>query len=240
MKLFTQLAVRVELWIRTHPFFKRTPLAQRIFFPGCSLTSSFPELVNLVHEELQKINPKTALWLDCCGAPLRMFVSVEAAHKYKRAYSKNLAKSGVKEIVTACGNCFLEFNEYVKEIPDLRVIPVYDELEGTALAIENREELLVHHPCPARKNAVFRSSFEVFAEKLGLPNGRGETDGGLPCCLVHTPPALKRREKLKGKRLLTYCAHCTGVFQSDIPSTHILEYRFNQHSAPLIKTAQKQ
>ncbi len=200
--------------------------ARRVFFPGCALTAADPALVMKTYEWLKAKDPAVELWSDCCGMPLEKFSTPEAAERGRARTRRLLRETRTTEIVTACGNCTVQFNS-LKE-PGVRVTSVYRLLEEEdwgprAKALPS----VVHHPCSARIDKSQQQDFRALADrlKLDLP-GAGDPAHALACCLVKTPSALARRQALAGSRLITYCAHCTMAFQSDVPTRHVLQETF--------------
>jgi hypothetical protein len=218
-------------WLRTSRLFALQANSKRIFFPGCSLTSGSPELVSDVFAHLRKSDPEIGIQLDCCGMPLTKFVGKGAAIKTHKRLADSMQQTGATEIITACGNCFIELSSVMKQANGPCVTSLYDVLATTTPPqAEAKGSTLFHHPCPARVNNEFRKSFEQLAAKISFvpesPDERGQH--ALACCLHKTPLAKSLRTTVRdsGARVLTYCAHCVKEFQNDLPVTHILEHLF--------------
>lgn len=200
--------------------------AQRVFYPGCSLTAADPELVMRAYEWLRARDPSVTLWSDCCGMPLEKFSSPEAAARGRERTRRLIHDSGTREIITACGNCTVQFDKLA--VPGLRITSLYGLLAEEDWGPRPASApAIVHHPCSARVDKTQQTHFRALAGRLSLKVLNVEdSKHPLSCCLVKSPAAMAKREALSGSRLVTYCAHCTMAFQSDVPTRHILQEVF--------------
>lgn len=198
----------------------------RVFYPGCSLTAADPALVMRAYEWLRARDPSVLLWSDCCGMPLEKFSSPEAAERGRERTRKMLSESHTTEIITACGNCAVQFESL--KVDGLRLTSLYGLLaEQDWGPRASSEPSVVHHPCSARIDKSQQTHFRALTEKLHLPVANADdAKHALSCCLVQTPKAKAKREALAGKTLITYCAHCTMSFQQDVPTRHVLQETF--------------
>jgi hypothetical protein len=204
--------------------------SRRVFFPGCSLTAADPELVLRSFEWLKARDPTITLWSDCCGMPLEKFSTPAAAARGRERTRRVLAESGTTEIITACGNCTVQFKKLGGDAP--RVTSLYallaeDEWGPRARALP----AVVHHPCSARIDKQQQVHFKALANKLGLQVANlDDPKHPLPCCLTTGPGAQAKRDALKDQRVVTYCAHCTVSFQRDVPTRHVLQEAFDSET----------
>ena len=218
----TDLEYRLRTW---RPFVVGSG-ARRVFFPGCALTAADPGLVTRTFDWLKARDPSIELWSDCCGMPLEKFSSPAAANRGRERTRRLLRASKTTELITACGNCTVQFNSL--EEPGLKVTSVYrlmaeEDWGPRAKALP----AVVHHPCSARIDKTQQEDFRALAGRLGLSlSNAQEPAHPLSCCLVKTPGAMQRRAALAEQRLVTYCAHCTVSFQANIPTRHVLQEAF--------------
>ncbi len=200
--------------------------SKRVFFPGCALPAADPALVMQSYAWLQKRDPSIALWSDCCGMPLEKFSTPEAAARGRERTTRLLKQSGTTEIITACGNCTVQFNKLGAEgvrVTSLYALLAEDEWGPRARAIP----AVVHHPCSARIDTTQQVHFKALATSLGLElTNSDDPKHPLPCCLTKGSGAQSRRDALAGSQLVTYCAHCTVSFQRDVPTRHVLQETF--------------
>lgn len=200
--------------------------ARRVFYPGCSLTAADPELVLRAYEWLRARDPDVALWSDCCGMPLEKFSTPDAAARGRARTRAQLRDAGTEEIITACGNCTVQFRAL--DVPGLRLTSLYGLLADEDWGPRpDRGPTVVHHPCAARIDKEQQVHFRRLANRLHLNVVNAEeTKHPLACCLVKTPGAMEKRKALAGSTLVTYCAHCTVSFQRDVPTRHVLQEAF--------------
>lgn len=200
--------------------------ARRVFFPGCALPAADPRLTLKTFQWLKARDPSLELWSDCCGQPLEKFSTPAAAERGRERMRRLLADSKTEELITACGNCAVQFNEL--GIPGLRVTSVYRLLaEEDWGSRASAAPSVVHHPCSARIDRTQQEDFRALARRLSLPIANAdESAHPLACCLVKTPSAMARRAALAKQEVITYCAHCTATFQADVSTRHVLQEVF--------------
>jgi hypothetical protein len=200
--------------------------ARRVFFPGCALPAADPKLTLKTYEWLKARDPSVELWSDCCGQPLEKFSTEAAAARGRERMRRLLTATRTTEIITACGNCAVQFNGL--DIPGLRVTSVYRLLaEEDWGSRASAPPSVVHHPCSARIDKAQQEDFHVLARRLSLKLSNAEDKvHPLPCCLVKSPSALARRAALSQQPVITYCAHCTVTFQADLSTRHVLQEVF--------------
>lgn len=222
------LLTDLEYRLRIVPPFTFGRGAKRVFFPGCSLPAADPELVMRAYAWLRERDPEVELWSDCCGMPLEKFGTPEAAARGRERTRRMLREAGTTEIITACGNCTVQFDAL--EVPDLKLTSLYGLLaEGDFGPRAASKPMVVHHPCSARIDKAQQTHFDALSKKLHLNViNAGEKKHPLSCCLVKTPSAMAKRDALAGQELVTYCAHCTMDFGTDIPTRHILQEIFGE------------
>lgn len=201
--------------------------ARRVFYPGCSLPAADPALVMKSYEWLKARDPDIELWSDCCGMPLDKFSTPDRAARGHALTRQKLAAAGTRELITACGNCTVQFKKL--KVEGLQVTSLYALLaEGEWGPRANAMAQLVHHPCSARIDKSQQGHFKALADRLGLElENRDDPKHPLPCCLTKGEAAQARRKALAGKQLLTYCGHCTVSFQRDLPTRHVLQEVFD-------------
>ncbi len=222
-------AIRLQYAMRKSvPFAFRTS-HKRLFFPGCSLTCSDPALVADVYRHIHRRRPDIGLWSDCCGMPLKKYVSRNAESKALARLASIIEQNRIREVITACGNCAAEFTKLESRFPQLKVTSLYDLLSADAWPefAHPRQSFSVHHPCPARSNARFRESFVRLARKASIPVEPESRDAhALSCCLLKNPAAQRKRKNNAARKFITYCGHCVREFQSDVAITHVLHVLF--------------
>lgn len=98
-----------------------------VFFPGCQLGASQPELVTLGYEEIRRHDSNAAIWLGCCGVPARWAGMKAEAEKIAAEIQSEWEKLGRPLVVTACPSCLKNLGVMNLE---MKVQSVYEYLTG--------------------------------------------------------------------------------------------------------------
>jgi hypothetical protein len=76
-----------------------------IFFPGCSLSGTRPDVVNRIFAELQRTDPAMGIVFDCCMKPSSSLGREQYATDMFAEMNDWLTGQGVTEVMVACPNC---------------------------------------------------------------------------------------------------------------------------------------
>ena len=206
-----------------------------VFFPGCRLGMSAPELVKKSYHFLQEATDgETGLMLGCCGVPAlwagdrkRLMENISVL----RAEWENMGKP---TLVYACATCERTFREYLPEIP---LVSLYEKMSEAGLKPEGEAyaEAAVFDPCAARADSALRESVRTLTEQAGTK--RNDLPGGSRCCgfgghiQVPNPQMFDRfgedAASLSPNPYIVYCVNCREVFRSrGKDCKHILETYF--------------
>lgn len=216
----------IDVKIRMSKFFSYKTNHKKLFFPGCSLSSGYPELVSKTYSYLQEKDPEIGIWLSCCGMPVKKFVGQNSYEKVIQSTEAKI-KEGVEEVIVGCGNCYKVFGGLKEKFPNLKVTSLYSIIPLPADKISDQNKYIIHHPCPARADKTFKSSFMDYAQKIGVQIEKTEKENPLACCLVKSQSQKDKIAAIQDKNLLTYCGHCVKKFQSELPTKHILQIALN-------------
>lgn len=228
MKIIYHIFKNIELNIRSFFPLGFIQESEILFFPGCSLTSSNPELVNKVYSYLKELDSSTGIWSACCGRPLTQFVSKKSGKNFQDKLIRKMKFSRKITVITACGNCYTEFKKINNSSVKISVISLYDILSENFWKVKMDSNYHIHHPCPARRDDEFFESFQKLIKNSNIKYDIDSMDNHrLSCCLINNERALERIDKNRQNRFLTYCAHCVKQFQSKINTIHILQLLFN-------------
>jgi len=85
---------------------------QTILFPGCTLTGTRPDTTLKLLNYLKKIYPRLGIVLDCCCKPSHDLGRQTFFHEMFSEMQKYLIDHGIKNVITACPNCYQMFNHY--------------------------------------------------------------------------------------------------------------------------------
>lgn len=198
---------------------------KKLFYPGCSLSGTSPDLVLKIYEHIREKDENVGLWVDCCGMPVSKFVSKKRALPIDKNIINTVRKKGIEEIIIACGNCFVRFTHILKDNPNIKITFLYDMLAKVDWQINDNKNYLIYTPCPGRIN---KDLHNAFLRLLKASNIQAESMKFiLSCCLIKTERARSMRKTLHGSYVITYCAHCAREFQKDFKCSHILQILYD-------------
>ena len=211
-----------------------------IFFPGCQLCASEPDLVKVVYNDLNnKLNNEVGLILGCCGVIGKWSGEEDIFYNQINLIKENLEKINNPILITACPTCYKILNSHLDDV-EIKIIYDYVDDEDLEFVGENKD-IIVDDPCTARYDNKLQDKIRNMAKKLGfnlkeLDYNRDTTTccgyGGLTC---FSNKELKENvvlSRIKESELnyLTYCINCRDSFLSqNKEAKHILQliYNFN-------------
>ncbi len=219
-----------------------------VFFPGCRLGMTSPELVKKSYRFLQEATDgDCGLILGCCGVPALWAGDEKRLKENADALRTEWERMGKPTLVFACATCERTLRDLLPEIP---LVSLYRKMAEAGLepAGEGYGEAAVFDPCAARKDSDLQESVRLLADKA-IQN-RTELPESFNCCgfggHVQVPnPALYQRfgddaAALSDAPYLVYCANCREVFRSrGKDCKHVLEVYFGAEDGPLPSILEK-
>jgi Fe-S oxidoreductase len=224
----------------------------RLFMPGCALSCSGEAITKAVFDRLKAHDLVDAMTLHCCGNPLNSAGYGEQFTQYTAWLTSMLASNGVREIITACPNCYRSLREtFEQQARAIEVVPLPRALLAAGMRYDpgaqpggGHQSVSIHDSCPDRHDPVFAASLrELFSgcELREMAHHGRHTiccgSGGL-AALNSPGTALERCERRYREFLdtgagclVTYCAACSNSFsqlQQAKPVRHYLELLFDQ------------
>ncbi len=207
-----------------------------VFFPGCALPGTRARRVIDVYKYLSCRIPGLGLVLDCCTKPSHDLGRIRHFERMFGLLRQGLVEQGVEEVLVACPNCFRIFATHGR---GLRVRTIYELLAGDAppgSGLQGR--VTVHDPCGVRQEKAVHSAVRSLVSGTGLAVeemkhhgtatlccGEGGAVGFLDRQLAERWGAVRAREA-GGRRIITYCAGCTGYLGRLTPASHVLDLLF--------------
>ena len=207
-----------------------------LFFPGCQLGASDPRYPQAVYQLLRQVEPATAMWLSCCGAPSYWVGEIEQYRAVQNELHQQWKQLGKPTLVLACLSC-KKIIDYV--LPDIKQVTVYELLaasEGLELpSYEGLPELGLADPCMARDEPAVRAAVCSLLDRMQVPYHILHEDiHTLPCCgfggniegpnLAAAQAAAKARISSQGAPYLAYCVNCRDVFAgAGAEALHLLD-----------------
>ena len=217
---------------------------KRVFFPGCSLTASRPDLVIKAYEYLIDRLPGTGIMINCCGRPTEAMGDMDSFNDYYSRVQQSFDNEEVQEVVVACLNCFKTLS---KNSPNLKVVTLWQLIprlgipeDKLGLWEDNKNTFSIHDPCPTREDSDIHSSIReiTMALKLRIVEMKYSREQTL-CCgsggmlgVTNRGLALgqmkKRAQQATGDYILTYCQECVDSMRlGGKRSLHILDLLFS-------------
>jgi Fe-S oxidoreductase/rhodanese-related sulfurtransferase len=210
-----------------------------LFFPGCQLPASEPELTGRIYADLSKrIDGGVGLLLGCCGAMAYWSGNSPEFDAAKKQLTDHWKELGSPDLIAACPTCAATLN-----LMGIKTRSLFEVLAETGLPRLREKSgtspvMVLHHACGARHNDVIKNCVRNLAAETGITIREGAPDEQDPCCGYgglmpfanvrssedHTGVAL---EQLAGDRdapLLTYCVNCRDRFRAKgRDARHLLE-----------------
>lgn len=211
-------------WLTSSNIIKR-----RVFFPGCSLSGSRPDLVLGIHHLLKD---DMDLWLNCCGNPTWSIGKTKNFNHQMDRLKAIIEEKNIEEIVVGCLNCYKVFHEQL----DIRIKTIYEVLaEMSWTPISNPKIVSLHDPCPTRYESSIHDAVRILLHKMAIPVDEMDYNREkTKCCgsgaMVRTlnrdmakEQMITRAEEAKYD-IVTYCQECVEFLsQSGKETYHLLD-----------------
>ncbi len=213
-----------------------------VFFPGCTLPGTRPDKVINLYEHMKKSIPSLGIVLDCCAKPSHDLGREKYFNAMFREMKDFLVKSGIRNIIVACPNCYKIFRQYGGL---LSVTTAYEFMARNGLPETGQiyESIAIHDPCSLRFVESVQSAVRDISRKKGLAIfemkhserrtlccGEGGSVGFLAPDLARNWASLRKGEA-DGRRIVTYCAGCANCLSSITSTSHILDILFEPGAA---------
>jgi Fe-S oxidoreductase len=214
-----------------------------VFFPGCNLPGTRPEVTRRMFRHLQKIIPAIGIVLDCCTKPshdLGRRAYFESMFGEMIAY---LSGRGVKTVLVACPSCFNVFQHYGKGIRVRTIYEVIQESGGIEGMRSDDREVVVHDPCALRSEANVHQAIRSLLTGMELTVAEMEHCGKRTVCcgeggmVAYVKPEFAgswsgvRAREYGGRQVITYCAGCAAYLKRAVPIIHIADLLYRPEAA---------
>lgn len=205
-----------------------------VFFPGCQLGASEPELVKVIYSDLkERLDDKVGIMLGCCGVIGKWSGHVKEFDEAISLIRKSLEYMKNPHVITACPTCYSIFNSSLENV---KVSMIYDFINKDKLSNKgNGETIAIDDPCTARYDEKLQNQVREMGKLLGYNieeldyNKEGSTCcgyGGLTCFSNKELKEDITKSRIKESNLsyLTYCINCRDSYLSqNKESKHILQ-----------------
>jgi uncharacterized membrane protein YdjX (TVP38/TMEM64 family)/Fe-S oxidoreductase len=207
-----------------------------IFFPGCSLSGTRPEGVNMLFARLRQLDPVMGIVFDCCLKPSHTLGREEYTNAMFGEMNNWLLQHGVKEVLVACPNCQVMFDTLGH---GLKVKTVWEALAESGLQpVKVSGTVTVHDPCVIRNAQPVHKAVRALLKRQGLTveemphSGRNTVCCGLGGAVKLFAPELaeisgvRRKDEANGRRIITYCAGCVQALGGHTSTSHLVDILF--------------
>ena len=211
-----------------------------LFFPGCQLAASSPNVVGKTYEYIKGASPKASMILGCCGIPAEWAADEQLFASALEKLKSDWESLGKPKMLFACSSCMKTF---AKHLPEVDGSMIYEWIGNNScdLQIVNCDQVkkaCVYDPCSSRDDCSGQEAVRKLAETAGYELEELDLNKSEAACCgfgghIYTAnPVLYG--KIADKRIsnseneyITYCANCRDVFVSKgKQSRHILEVLF--------------
>ena len=186
--------------------------------------------------------PSLGIVLDCCSKPshdLGREAYFAAMFGDMMAF---LIKNRIRNVYTACPNCFSVFRRYGK---GLAVKTVYEFMAQNGLPSQEpvNQTVLLHDPCSVRFEKQIHIAVRELTAGQGLTVAEMAHHGAKTLCCGEGGAAnwmasglamnwgQQRKKESNGRKMMTYCAGCVSALNPLTPTIHILDLLFEPEAA---------
>ena len=218
--------------------------ASRVFYPGCSLPSYNPDLIEKTLQYLQERLPDTGSVLKCCGKPTKALTQTDLFKQRFATVQAEFDRLGAEEVIVACQSCYVTFNEYLRK--DMKVTSLWtlipqlglpEELKG--IGKDSDITFAVHDSCSTRREFEIHDGVRWIIQQLGykMEEPRHSRLRAM-CCgfggmVLPANPDLaqkvmkNRASEMESDYVVTYCAACRiSMLMANKKALHLLDLMF--------------
>lgn len=214
-----------------------------VFFPGCTLPGTSPEVTLGLFQDLRKTIPALGMVLDCCTKPSHDLGRQAHFNAVFGELVDYLVGHGVKRVLVACPNCYKIFRQYGN---GLSVCTVYETIHANGFKARipnNGLEVSVHDPCTVRSETQVHQAVRGLLSRLGITvvemkhRGRHTLCCGEGGMVGFVKPSLAegwaniREQETANRTMVAYCAGCTGFLGRVAQTVHIADLLYRPEMA---------
>ena len=212
-----------------------------IFMPGCSLSGYNEDIILNIYKYLKKHIKNIGISFSCCYKPSIMINDNKSFNKYYKKLDETLKDNNIKEVITACPNCYKTVKNNSGNVKVSFLLDVIKE-KGIDESLLNHYKdvdikFAIHDSCAIRgENSIYESSRYIL-DSLGVNYVEFEKNKkNSNCCGSIFIDNEKKINQIKRRCLQTnveyiicYCETCTkSMLIGDKKSIHVLDLMFNK------------
>jgi len=215
-----------------------------VFFPGCNLPGTRPEMTRRMFRHLQKIIPKIGIVLDCCTKPSHDLGRRAYFESMFGEMTEYLTGRGVKTVLVACPSCYQIFQQHGHGIRVRTVYEVIHDSGGFQGVHPGDLEVVVHDPCVLRNETSVHEAVRGLLTGMGVKVAEMEHHGKRTVCCgeggmaAYAKPDFAgswcevRAQECAGRQMVTYCGGCVAYLKRAVPISHIADILYRPETAP--------
>lgn len=236
--------------------------SEYVFFPGCQLGASVPEIIITVYGDLiNRLEGGVGIFLGCCGITAEWAGQEKLYTETIRKMKEQWVSLGCPRIITACPTCYKVWGSIVDKehcigiwdvLLDIGIPKMHTNADEKTVETKN---YVIQDACGAReyeavqraiRELLIKSGYELKEAKYHKKESRCCGFGGL--VPYSNPDIANETTKLvvfsKDWNYVTYCMNCRDRFSKEgARAVHILELLYDQnkgktHQVPTYSTRQ--
>lgn len=225
-----------------------TQKSRYLFFPGCQMGASAPELVLRVYEDLKELlEGGVGLYLGCCGIALDWAGERAAFEENLKKLKANWETMGQPEVITACPTCH---KIWTRELEGVQVTGIWELLDKIQKkrpilpeTLSESGKVVVKDACGAREMEDVQKKVRRLVEDMGLKlvSEPYEKNTGGCCGFGGLTPVSNRKlaDQMAKQQVIdkeqiyvTYCMNCRDRYtKAGAKSMHLLELYYEPEKA---------
>ena len=214
-----------------------------VLFPGCALSGTRQHRVMQLYDHLLSYFPNLGIVLDCCTKPSHDLGRTDFFSAMFSEMLQYLLEHNIKTVLVACPSCYAVFKQYGSGITTRTVYDILAREYWQPVTLPSAESLTVQDSCVARFEKDMQNSVRRLIRAYGISFEEMKHHGRKTLCCgegggAHfVAPELAgswaktRRQEVKGKRIVTYCAGCANFLGKVSPTLHLLDLLFEPAAA---------
>lgn len=137
-----------------------------LFFPGCQLSASSPELVKKTYAHLrERLEGGVGIMLHCCGAPAEWSGHSDLFSDTLAHFQTEWHELGRPQLILGCSTCHPIFS---KRLPPERLVSLWETIDRVGLPAGERPAhpatVGIHDPCTSRTSLKFTTASGAFSK----------------------------------------------------------------------------
>ncbi|XPV76558.1 MAG: (Fe-S)-binding protein [Desulfovibrio sp.] len=153
-----------------------------VFFPGCTLPATRPETVFSTFKKVAHVVKNCGIALTCCYRPSQSLGREDFFQKKISALITKLEEIGVKQVITACPNCYAVLTKQKRAFAVITVYEIFDGKLPKPFRPKRKNAPMLHDPCALRFAPHVQEAVRNLLDQQSLPYVEAKTPRHLSRC----------------------------------------------------------